>query len=361
MEGGVMKIVDANIQMASSRSAAEEHRIQESLTVWQNAQAPRTVTGEELQAALQDGVIASEDAFRVSISAETVEKVFVLEAVDPEEMALSAREAFELSLLKLLVERLTGKKIKLVGPADIAPGDCKECVATEKVPDEQTDQGWGLIYSYNESYYEAEQTSFTAEGVIRTADGREIDFSVELRMSREFLSQQSIDVRAGDALKDPLVINYAGRAAELSSTHFAFDLDLDGRKDQIAFLRPGSGFLALDRNSDGIVNDGSELFGPETGNGFQELATHDQDMNGWIDENDPIFNRLRIWQRDDSGNNRLFALGKLGIGAIYLGNISTPFALKNQANEQEGAVRSSGVFVSENGMVGTVQQVDMVV
>lgn len=64
-------------------------------------------------------------------------------------------------------------------------------------------------------------------------------------------------------------------AASLTERDFAFDIDLDGHADQIAFVGTGSGFLALDRNGDGEINDGSELFGPESGDGFAELAAYD--------------------------------------------------------------------------------------
>lgn len=65
----------------------------------------------------------------------------------------------------------------------------------------------------------------------------------------------------------------------LTEAKYNFDLDSDGREDLISFVRPGSGFLALDLNGDGRVNDGRELFGPATGDGFAELARYDQDGN----------------------------------------------------------------------------------
>ena len=217
-----------------------------------------------------------------------------------------------------------------------------------------------MSYDYYETHYESEQTSFSAQGVIKTADGREISFNAQLNMSREFMSQQHISLRAGDALKDPLVVNFNGSAAELTQRDFSFDIDADGRKDQIAFVAPGSGFLALDKNGDGQVNDGNELFGAQSGNGFADLAKYDDDHNQWIDENDSIYTKLRIWSRDAQGNDSLLGLGQQGVGAIYLGHIGTSFDIKSSANELQGQVKSSGVFLNENGSVGTVQQIDLV-
>ena len=123
----------------------------------------------------------------------------------------------------------------------------------------------------------------------------------------------------------------------------------------------GSGFLALDRNNNGFVDDGSELFGPQSGNGFDELAAYDEDRNGWIDENDEIFDKLRIWTLDEEGNKTLLALGQVGVGAIYLGNIRSEYGLKTMGNDSLGQIRSTGVFLKENGEVGTIQHVDLAI
>lgn len=67
------------------------------------------------------------------------------------------------------------------------------------------------------------------------------------------------------------------------------------------------------------------------GSGFKELSVFDEDNNGWIDENDTIYEKLRIWIKDGKGNDQLLALGQKGVRAIYLGNVATDFSLKNSA------------------------------
>ena len=89
---------------------------------------------------------------------------------------------------------------------------------------------------------------------------------------------------------------------ELSDQTFYFDLDADGEEEEISMLK-GSGYLALDKNEDGIINDGSELFGTGNGDGFADLARYDEDGNGWIDENDSIWSKLKIWCKDENGND----------------------------------------------------------
>ena len=75
----------------------------------------------------------------------------------------------------------------------------------------------------------------------------------------------------------------------------------------------------------------------------------------------PLFLTLRIWEKDEGGNDRLSGLLDLGVGAIYLGSASTPFSLKDSDNNLQGAIRSSGIFLKENGGAGTIQQLDLVV
>ena len=169
---------------------------------------------------------------------------------------------------------------------------------------------------------------------------------------QEFFSSEEIHIRAGDAIrKDPLVINFDAPTAMLADNKFSFDIDCDGSPDQISRLMAGSGFLSLDLNNDGKINDGSELFGPQSGDGFSDLSLYDSDKNGWIDENDMIFERLRIWTKDEYGNDTLFALGEKGIGAIYLGSAGTTFSLRGEGNE-EMVIRKTGIFLRENGNVG---------
>lgn len=129
-----------------------------------------------------------------------------------------------------------------------------------------------------------------------------------------------------------------------NKTRFEFDLDADGKTEQVALLKPGNAYLALAKNNDGKINDGSELFGPSTGNGFNALAKYDEDGNQFIDEADSIYNQLRLWSIDAKGHEQLIGLGEKGVGAIYLGHLNTPFEL--QQNQQTlGDIVSSSVYL----------------
>ncbi len=159
---------------------------------------------------------------------------------------------------------------------------------------------------------------------------------------------------------DPLVINLNSNIAELSDQTFFFDLDCDGEKEEIATLGSGSGYLALDINGDGIINDGSELFGTQSGNGFADLAKYDSDGDGWIDEDDDIWSKLIIWTKDENGNDKHYSLSEAGVGAICLQNSRTEFSVNSMKdNHTNGIIRNTGIFLYENGGVGTVQHLDL--
>ncbi|MDP2883074.1 MAG: VCBS repeat-containing protein [Azonexus sp.] len=215
--------------------------------------------------------------------------------------------------------------------------------ATE-APARPMSAGYGIEYVRHEPCSEAEQTTFSASGTVTTADGRETKFDLQLSMARKV---------------DPLVLNFAGNAAQLTDQRFAFDLNADGSTENINFLAPGSGFLALDRNGDSKINNGSELFGPTSGDGFEELAALDGDKNGWIDENDAAFSQLAIWAPDKSGKDTRQSPSDAGVGAIALTRTATPFDLKKNANVLFREIRTSGIFLHETGTTGTIQQIDL--
>lgn len=178
-------------------------------------------------------------------------------------------------------------------------------------------QAFGGSYQEISYYSEEETTSFQTEGTVKTADGREMSFQIKVEMSRSFTSYMEKRVDFGAArLCDPLVINLNSSTAQVTDQKFYFDLDADGTADRISMLKSGSGFLALDKNGNGKIDDGSELFGTQSGDGFADLEEYDIDKNGWIDEVDEIFDKLRIWVRDENGNDKLLKLKEAGVGAI---------------------------------------------
>lgn len=216
--------------------------------------------------------------------------------------------------------------------------------------------------TYRQETYmeEKEDTAFSAGGVVQLEDGRTIQFNMNVQMSRSFQAYYGERIQTVERqLVDPLVINLEGNVAELQDQTFFFDLDADGVEEEISMLGKGSGYLALDKNGDGIINDGSELFGTKSGDGFADLAAYDSDGNGWIDENDEIWSKLLIWTKDENGKDRCYTLSEKNVGAICLANQETDFALTSKDNVPNGRIRKTGIFLYENGYAGTIQHVDI--
>ena len=214
-----------------------------------------------------------------------------------------------LLLLWRIAEMLTGHPIRLFR---VGPGG-----APVEIPVSAGASGTVRV-DRQETRIEQQTLEFSAEGTVKTRDGREFRFSVDLHLDRRFVSVGSANT------KDPLF------------------LDL--------------GLLVQDRNSDGVINDASELFGATTGDGFGELAAQDADGNGWIDEADPVFGTLRVRLPDSDG---LYTLKDLGVGALYTSSAAGDFDLRDAGDNLVGQIRRSGIYLSEDGRPGLLQQIDL--
>ena len=221
---------------------------------------------------------------------------------------------------------------------------------------------WQRVTATSGFVSESESTTFASSGMVKTQDGRSIDFNIEVSMSRAFTSQINTLTTQNYIKTDPLVINLDTDIGSVTDQKFLFDLDSDGDEEEISFAGKGSGFLALDKNGDGRIGDGSELFGTKSGDGFKDLAAFDEDGNGWIDENDSIYSKLKVWTKDEDGNDYLINLKDADVGAIYLDNADTQFSLKDGNNRLNGEIKKTGIYLHEStGAAGTLNHVDLAV
>jgi hypothetical protein len=348
-----MIITDSHVSLTASSTSSRTLDVEESLRAWVGPTRP------DFEG---DAPTPETSGVRVSLS-EAAKRALSNETAAPEMTTLQAiDEAVEndprTQLIKLIVEILTGQKIASLHPGtwQAAEGDGATAADAAQAPR----AGYGIEYDYHATYSESATMTFQGNGVIHTADGRAVAFDMALHLQHHYAEETLVRIREGDAEKiDPLVLNFSGTAAQLTDQKFAFDLDADGQADSISFVR-GAGFLTLDRNGDGIVNNGSELFGPRTGNGFSELQAYDDDGNHWIDENDSVYQQLQIWTKDAEGRDSLTSLKESHVGALYLGHVSSPFDIKNAQNELQGQVRSSSLWLTEDGQARTLQQIDLV-
>ncbi|WP_342131171.1 hypothetical protein [Hydrogenophaga sp. OTU3427] len=351
-----MKIESASVSLHSQQAQVNHREVQEHLRVW------RGNTSLDLSRnSRADSASASLAWSRSSVVTQLSQAAQALPApapAAPQDQGEPVATDPKLEPLIRLVELITGRKVRTFHAEDLQ--------ARAQRPADTAGQpqraGWGLRYDRTETRYEAQHTQVQVEGVVHTRDGREIAFALSLEMHREYLQTSSVSLRAGDALlKDPLVIHFDGPAGELSDLRFDFDLDADGRTENLGFVGAGSGFLVLDHNGNGRVDNGRELFGALSGDGFADLAALDKDDNGWIDENDPAFARLQVWQKDAQGQDLLRGLQEAQVGALYLGRVASPFSVRDAQNQTLAEVRSTGVYLREDGAAGALQQIDLAV
>lgn len=342
-----MKIAASSMDMFASHRSLATRTVDERLTAWVGPRPDAAGQGSP-----QRSVVVSEAARQV-LSQEQAQASSAVEKSDDD----GTKDDPKLALLKSLIEQLTGQRIHLMSADELSAAQLPVTAASTAAA-QASEPEFGIAYDRTETRTESEETHFEARGTIQTADGKRIDFSVALSMSRSETTTSSMSFRAGNAVsKDPLVINFDGEAASLSSQRFSFDLMGDGQQVGMPLLGKGSGFLVLDAVDSGKVTSGKQLFGPASGDGFVDLAKYDGDGSGWIDEADAVFDRLGVWTPDASGGGSVRSLREAGVGALYLGHTATPFTLKDDT--ALGAVRSSGVYVAEDGRVGTMQQVDV--
>lgn len=255
------------------------------------------------------------------------------------------------SLVDAILAAIDGKK---------ATGGQENLAAADAVPARAAAPAGGGELAWQrtvvECIDETERTSVCGSGRLKTADGRRIDFAYSLDLARDYSSRKTSSEAGTLRLRDPLILSFDGKSCELTGERVAFDLNGDGTAEEIPGLGAASGFLVFDRNGNGKADDGSELFGVASGNGFADLARLDSDRNGWIDEADPAWGQLAVWSGDSFGG-----LGQRGIGALCCAAVDAPFSLKTKANELLGQIRSAGLYLSEAGEVGQLQQVDLAV
>ena len=154
--------------------------------------------------------------------------------------------------------------------------------------------------------------------------------------------------------RDPLIIDLGETGIELRSLEHGvnFDLDNNGFAEKTAWIGTEDGFLALDRNGNGSIDNGGELFGDQvilkdgskSESGFEALAELDDNGDGVIDHNDTVWNDLRVWidanHNGISDSGELKTLNELGVVNISL-----------DVTKEENVDTATGTMEAEFAMV----------
>lgn len=177
---------------------------------------------------------------------------------------------------------------------------------------------------------------------------------------------------------DPLVFDLDGdgiTTVSLEESNAFFDLDNNGFAEKTSWVGAREGLLAYDKNGDGIINGGNELFGDRTlmkdsktlaSSGFTALAEYDSNKDGKIDSNDAIYTLLRIWQDSDGDGiasagelKQLVDLGIVSIGLSYNNTGVTDGANNIQVRTgtftlADGSTRMTGEYLLNRNPVYSV-------
>lgn len=176
-------------------------------------------------------------------------------------------------------------------------------------------------------------------------------------VSKFFESAQNFVLRI-----DPLTLDLDGDGIETVavSSKIKFDFDGDGIRTGTGWIKGDDGFLVFDRNDNGSIDSGSELFGVDTtkldgskaNNGFDALKDFDSNIDGVFDANDDLYDQIKVWRDiNQDGISQLSELNSLKSLAIKSIRIDANPTSENHNNNIISAV---GQFTFEDGHTGTL-------
>jgi hypothetical protein len=144
----------------------------------------------------------------------------------------------------------------------------------------------------------------------------------------------------------------------------SFDLLGNGHAIQSGWLSGQDGFLAVDANGNGKIDDIHELFGGNKGEGFAKLATYDSNGDGFVNASDADFSKLLVWQDANSNHQtdagELISLTDAGISSLTVTFTELPFldAQQNLHLERSSATLTDGQSVSMTDVYFNVSAAD---
>ncbi|MBI5901538.1 MAG: hypothetical protein HZB40_20250, partial [Rhodocyclales bacterium] len=238
--------------------------------------------------------------------------------------------------------------------------------ALEKIKEDHPEEEFEVSSDGERLFLQNGHSRFTIEsdGTVTEARDSDADRADDSRdmpdQMEEAREDATEDSSSPQTRRDPLVLDLNGNGiATTDVSHFRvfFDHDANQLSEATGWIDTGDAFLAWDRNANGLIDNGSELFGDQTllrsgakaASGLQALAEWDSNRDGKIDANDARLADLRVWQDANqdgvSQADELKTLGEAGIAAINLASTATsaaPDATGNTLTRRGSFVRSDG-------------------
>ena len=210
-----------------------------------------------------------------------------------------------LRLIEALVYQMLGKRIKLQVNRSEADAYGQEAMS----PVQERDS-WGLVYEYQEAVAEQDSIQFNSGGTVTTATGRTLAFSLEFSMSRAYYEQSGPE------------------------SHW----DGAARADAYAvMMQRQEPSLSMDKTDPGAD--------------FTKLRAYDLDHGGWLSETDDVCGQLSILPMSEKGDKTLIRLADVGIGAIYLQEVDTPYQVQDMP-ETYNDIRGSSAYLRGRSSAG---------
>ena len=164
----------------------------------------------------------------------------------------------------------------------------------------------------------------------------------------------------------PIILDLDGDGVETieSIAGAYFDHAADGFAERTGWVARDDGLLAWDRNGNGMIDSGRELFGSEAllangakaANGFEALKSLDANNDGAIDANDPAYTELRVW-KDTDGNGRSDAGEMLTLIEAGVQGIDTAYTNSSYIDAYGNVHKQVGSFTTTDGETRAVADV----
>ncbi|WP_260862691.1 calcium-binding protein [Citrobacter sp. Marseille-Q6884] len=160
--------------------------------------------------------------------------------------------------------------------------------------------------------------------------------------------------------RSPIILDLDGDGIETTSSqnYTFFDHDGNGFAENTGWVGKDDGLLVLDRNDDGNIDTGSELFGNNTRlingklaqNGYEALKDLDENQDGLINNLDSAWQQLKVWQ-DKNGNGQVDESELLSLDEVSVAEITTGYQSSDYVDAQGNAHKQTSTITMDDGSV----------